>query len=103
MCWNKVFVNGECVESFDCKLGVRQGDCLSPFLFAMDVNDMEQNLTESGIRILIGDMRISMLFHADYLVIYPDSKVHGANMGPTWVLSAPDVPHVGPTNLAIRV
>ena len=34
---------------------------------------------------------------------YPDSKVHVANMGPTWDLSAPDGPHVGPTNLAIRV
>ena len=34
---------------------------------------------------------------------YPDSKVHGANMGPTWVLSSPDGPHVGPMNLAIRV
>ena len=34
--------------------------------------------------------------------IIPDSKVHGANMGPTWVLSAPDGPHVGPMNLAIR-
>ena len=33
----------------------------------------------------------------------PDSKVHGANMGPTWVLSAPDGPHVGPMNLAIMV
>ena len=32
----------------------------------------------------------------------PDSKVHGANMGPTWVLSAPDGPHVGLMNLAIR-
>ena len=32
----------------------------------------------------------------------PDSKVHGANMGPTWVLSAPDGPHIGPMNLAIR-
>ena len=31
----------------------------------------------------------------------PDSKVHGANMGPTWVLSAPGVPHVGPMDLAI--
>ena len=36
-------------------------------------------------------------------VNYPDSKVHGANMGPTWVLSAPDGPHVGHMNLAIRV
>ena len=34
---------------------------------------------------------------------YPDSKVHGANMGPTWVLSAPDGPHVDPMNLAIMV
>ena len=33
----------------------------------------------------------------------PDSKVHGANMGPTWVLSAPDGPHVNPMNLAIGV
>ena len=32
----------------------------------------------------------------------PDNKVHGANMGPTWVLSVPDGPHVGPTNLAMR-
>ena len=31
-----------------------------------------------------------------------DSKVQGANMGPTWVLSAPDEPHVGPMKLAIR-
>ena len=32
----------------------------------------------------------------------PDSKVHGANVGPTWVLSAPDGPHVCPMNLATR-
>ena len=32
----------------------------------------------------------------------PDSKVHGANMGPTWVLSVPGEHHVGPMNLAIR-
>ena len=34
---------------------------------------------------------------------YPDSEVHGANMGPTWVLSAPDGPHFGPMNLTIGV
>ena len=32
----------------------------------------------------------------------PDSKVHGANMGPTWVLSSPGGPHVGPMKIAIR-
>ena len=30
-----------------------------------------------------------------------DSKIHGANMGPTWVMRAPGEPHGGPTNLAI--
>ena len=34
--------------------------------------------------------------------VVPESKVQGANMGPTWVLSSPDGPHVGPMNFAIR-
>ena len=39
-----------------------------------------------------------------YTVVHvQDSKVHGANMGTTGVLSTPDGPHVGPLNLAIRV
>ena len=41
------------------------------------------------------------LFEITLSVNIPDSKVHGANMGPTWVRSAPDGPHVGPMNLAI--
>ena len=32
----------------------------------------------------------------------PDSKVHAANMGPIWVLSAPDGPRVDPMTHAIR-
>ena len=32
----------------------------------------------------------------------PDNNVHVANMGPTWVLSAPGGPLVGPMNTAIR-
>ena len=32
-----------------------------------------------------------------------DSKVHVVNMGPTWVLSVPGGPHVGPMSFAIRV
>ena len=30
------------------------------------------------------------------LNVYPYRKVHGANMGPTWVLPVPDGPHIGP-------
>ena len=31
----------------------------------------------------------------------PDSKVHGANMGPIWGRQDPGGPHVGPMNLVI--
>ena len=34
---------------------------------------------------------------------YPDSNIHEANMGPTWVLSDPDGPHVDPMTLSVRV
>ena len=64
------------------------------------------------IKFLIEDAlnpKISMFLVSSYIFLFaqsieasPDSKVHGANMGPTWVLSAADGPHVGPMNLAIR-
>ena len=31
----------------------------------------------------------------------PDSKIHGANMGPIWGRQDPGAPHVGPMNFAI--
>ena len=34
---------------------------------------------------------------------YPDSKVHGANMGPTWGRQDPGGPLVVPMNFAIWV
>ena len=48
--------------------------------------------------------RASMLTDASAKLSYtfPDSRAHGANMGPTWILSAPGGPHVDPVNLAIR-
>ena len=34
---------------------------------------------------------------------YPDSKVHGADIGPTWGRRDPGGPHVGHVNLVILV
>ena len=34
-------------------------------------------------------------------IVIPDSKVHGANMGPIWGRQDPGGPHVGPMNLAV--
>ena len=36
-----------------------------------------------------------------YTNTVPDSKVHGANMGPIWGQQAPGWPYVDPTNFAI--
>ena len=38
-----------------------------------------------------------------YFNNFPDSKVHGANMGPIWGRQDPGGPHVGPMNFAIWV
>ena len=35
--------------------------------------------------------------------MFPDSKVHGANMGPIWGRQDPGGPHVGPMNFATWV
>ena len=42
-------------------------------------------------------MRCWPKYHHD---VWPQTSVHGAIMGPTLVLSAPDGPHVGPMNLS---
>ena len=37
------------------------------------------------------------------IINYPDSKIHGASMGPTWGQQDPGGPHVGHVKLAILV
>ena len=50
------------------------------------------------------DLSISVIWNNHNLERhFPDNKVHGANMGPTWVRQDPGGSHVGPKNLAIRV
>ena len=60
----------------------------------------ENRFLEAHVTYWLQPISIKMCLKPSYYII-PDSKVHGANMGPTLVLSAPDGPHVGPMNLAI--
>ena len=50
-----------------------------------------------------GKGRMSVGKPDGHVGVYPDNKVHGVNMGPIWVLSAPDGPHVCFKNLAIKL
>ena len=68
-----VFVNGEKSTPIISRLGVRQGECLSPFLFAIYVNDLESNLenVDTGITVLY--IKIFLLFYADDAVLFATS------------------------------
>ena len=48
-------------------------------------------------------MRVYLTTSFKVLLIYahPNSKVHGANMGPIWGRRDPGGPHVGPMDFAI--
>ena len=41
-----VKLNNKISQSFNCNIGVRQGDNLSPLLFALFINDFEQSISE---------------------------------------------------------
>ena len=71
---SKVKVNNDISTGFECQLGVRQGECLSPFLFAMYVNDIEQEFQLKGSEgIDMGMFKLFMVLYADDIVIFASS------------------------------
>ena len=61
-------------NEFYCKLGVRQGECLSPLLFSMFLNDIEEHFILSGLEgIDINMLKIFLLLYADDIVLFANS------------------------------
>ena len=56
---------------FFCSLGVRQGECLSPMLFSLFLNDLEEvSATEGYGGLDVDTFKLFMLLYADDIVIF---------------------------------
>ena len=70
---SKVKINGEL--SFECYIGVRKGECLSPFLFSIYINDLEKKIIEKSMKgITISDFKMFLLLYADDAVRFSETR-----------------------------
>ena len=77
---SRVKHNNTLSEDFSCFLGVRQGESLSPFLFSMYLNDIEEHFILNGFEGIDLDMfKLFLLLYADDIVIMSGTEVlkHG--------------------------
>ena len=71
---SKVKFCNEIGNEFFCSLGVRQGECLSPILFSLFLNDIEEQFIVSGFEgIELNMFKLFMLLYADDIVIFPNT------------------------------
>ena len=77
---SKVKMCNTVVNELFCSLGVRQDKCLSPLLFFLFLNDIEDKFIHSGFEGLDVDMlKLYVLLYADDIVIYANNaeELHG--------------------------
>ena len=57
-------------------IGVRQGECLSPFLSSMYTNDLEKEMIQKGAEgIDIGMLKLYLILYADDIIIFSNTSV----------------------------
>ena len=72
---SRVVLNEYKTEYFDCPIGVKQGDCLSPTLFAIFINDLATEIKESNIGEKLSEgQTINILLYADDIVLLAESE-----------------------------
>ena len=59
---------------FTCNIGVRQDECLSPFLFSMCLNDLEDELRANGVNgVVVNLLQLWSLLYADDIILLTES------------------------------
>lgn len=72
---SRVKYDNEVSDSFTCMVGVRQGESLSPFLFAMYLNDIEEYLlTNNYDGISLDTLKLFIMLYADDIVLFSESE-----------------------------
>ena len=80
---SRIIVQDFCTEYLDCPIGVKQGDCLSPTLFSIFINDLALEIKESNIGVNIdvediaGNIEIivlNILLYADDIVLFAENE-----------------------------
>ena len=75
---SRVILQNHSTEYFDCPVGVKQGDCLSPTLFSIYINDLAQEIKHSGIGISleiedfvgnVSEMIVNILLYANDIIL----------------------------------
>ena len=72
---SRVILNDHETEYFDCPVGVKQGDCLSPTLFAIFINDLAIEIKNSNIGVILDEnLAINILLYADDIVLMAENE-----------------------------
>ena len=71
---SQVKYNSTLSDGFFSTIWVRQGECLSPFLFSIYLNDLEAEMEIKGLEgIDIGMLKLFILLYADDIVLFGNS------------------------------
>ena len=73
-------VNGYISDSFFTEFGVKQGDCLSPTLFGLYINDLVSDIKNTTIGVDIGLLNIHCLLYADDIAFLAETEDDLQNM-----------------------
>jgi hypothetical protein len=61
-------------DTFRMELGIRQGDCLSPILFNLFINDIGEIFNDKSSPVSLGTFKLNHLLYADDLVLLSETK-----------------------------
>jgi len=69
-----ISIKNTLTSKFKTTLGVKQGGCLSPLLFAIYIADVVDKINELNIGVRVGGQLVNILLYADDIVLICDSR-----------------------------